>query len=307
MQKSVRTVELVASRDSKRLDALIAEETGLTRSHVKKLTDDGLVFVCGKAARASRAVKAGEKITFTETIEPLDAVPEDIPIDIIYEDDDIAVINKPQGMTVHAGGGTKNRTLVNALLFHLDNLSGIGGVIRPGIVHRIDKDTSGLLVVAKNDAAHVSLAAQIAEKSAHRIYNAVLEGVVKEDEGTIKTFIARSEKNRKAMAVSDKGKLAVTHFKVLERFKENTLCEFSLETGRTHQIRVHAKYMGHPVVGDRVYGYKKQRFDLQGQLLHAKTLVLTHPKSGERMTFEAPLPERFSEVLEILRRESKKS
>ena len=208
-------------------------------------------------------------------------------------------------MTVHAGNGNTEGTLVNALLYRLDSLSGINGAIRPGIVHRIDKDTSGLLVVAKNDRAHVSLSRQIAEKTCRREYLALLEGVVKEESGHIATDIGRNHADRLQMAVlpAGKGKRAETDFFVEERFRENTLVRFSLKTGRTHQIRVHAKYMGHPVVGDKTYGYKKQRFALDGQLLHAFRLELTHPTTGERMTFTAPLPDYFERVLEILRRE----
>ncbi len=230
----------------------------------------------------------------------LDLEAKNIPLDIVYQDKDIAIINKPQGMTVHAGNGTHGSTLVNALLYHLDSLSGINGVIRPGIVHRIDKDTSGLLVVAKNDAAHLSLSKQIKDKTCHRIYLALLEGVVKQNDGVIDTFIGRSDKNRTMMAVKDSGRRAVTHFKVLKRYKEFTFAEFKLETGRTHQIRVHCKYIGHPIVGDPVYGYEKQKFKLNGQLLHAWKLELTHPSTGERMTFEAPIPDYFQAVLQKL-------
>ena len=231
------------------------------------------------------------------------AKPEEIPIEIVYEDADIAVVNKPQGMTVHMGNGNFEGTLVNALLFKLDSLSGINGVIRPGIVHRIDKDTSGLLVVAKNDAAHLGLSKQIEEKSCKRTYLALLEGVMKEDSGTVTTYIGRDPRDRVKMAVvpPEKGKLAITDFTVLKRFKEGfTLCRFDLRTGRTHQIRVHAKHLSHPVVGDPVYGVKKQKFNLNGQLLHAWRLRLTHPKTGKEMTFEAPLPDYFVKVLNKL-------
>ena len=215
----------------------------------------------------------------------------------------MAVVNKPQGMTVHMGNGNTDGTLVNALLFRLDKLSGINGVIRPGIVHRIDKDTSGLLVVAKNDQAHLSLSRQIEEKSCKRTYVALLEGIVKKDSGTVTTYIGRDARDRTKMAVvePDKGKLAITDYTVLKRYKEGfTLCRFDLQTGRTHQIRVHAKYLGFPVVGDPVYGVKKQKFNLNGQLLHAVRLKLSHPKTGEEMTFEAPLPEYFAKTLKKL-------
>ena len=227
----------------------------------------------------------------------------DIPLDIVYQDSDLAVINKQQGLTVHQGSGTGEDTLVNALLYHLDSLSGINGVIRPGIVHRIDKDTSGLLVVAKNDKAHLSLSKQIESKTCKRIYVALLEGNLKDDEGRIETYISRSTKNRTQMAVSSSGRRAVTNFKVLERSSGYTLCEFSLETGRTHQIRVHSKHLGHPIVGDTVYGYKNQKFKLSGQLLHAKKLSFIHPATRERVEFECPLPNEFERALEILRSE----
>ena len=285
-----------------RADVYLAAKTALSRSHIKKLCDDGKVFLNGREIKSNKTLKAGDEVFFiSQPPENLDAEPENIPLDIVYQDGDIAVINKPQGLTVHAGGGTHGSTLVNALLYHLDSLSGINGVIRPGIVHRIDKNTSGLLVVAKNDAAHMSLAKQIEEKSCKRIYEALLEGVLKEDEGRIETFLGRSEKDRKKMAVVPYGRKAVTDFKVLRRYDNYTLAEFSLQTGRTHQIRVHAKYIGHPVVGDKEYGFRNQKFALNGQLLHAKELVLTHPRTGERMAFTAPLPDYFQNVLKKLK------
>ena len=289
-----------------RADVFVSERAGLTRSAVKKLADGGHLFADGVPVKAGQLLKAGAKVTVEIPAPvPIRAQPEDIPVDIVYEDEDIAVVNKPQGMTVHAGAGRTEGTLVNALLYRLHSLSGINGEIRPGIVHRIDKDTSGLLVVAKNDAAHLSLAAQIAEKSCKREYLALLEGVVREEAGHISTLIGRDPKDRLKMAVLPAGgRRAETDFFVLERFPANTLMRFVLQTGRTHQIRVHAKYMGHPVVGDPVYGYKKQRFSLNGQLLHAYRLTLTHPRTGERLAFEAPLPEYFERVLAILRRES---
>ncbi len=288
-----------------RADVFVSERTGLTRSAVKKLADAGHVFSDGAPVRAGQMLKAGAVVAVEIPAPvPIRAQPEDIPVDIVYEDADIAVVNKPQGMTVHAGAGRVEGTLVNALLYRLHSLSGINGEIRPGIVHRIDKDTSGLLVVAKNDAAHLSLAAQIAEKSCKREYLALCEGVVKAETGHISTRIGRDPKDRLKMAVlASGGRQAETDYFVVERFPAHTLLRFSLGTGRTHQIRVHAKYIGHPVVGDKTYGYKKQRFTLEGQLLHAFRLTLTHPKTGERMTFEAPLPAHFLHVLQILRRE----
>lgn len=288
----------VIAEKSERLDVYLSEKLDKTRSAIKKLVEDKNVTVNGKVEKAGKTLKEGDEITviLPDPVK-LDLEAENIPLDIIYQDEDIAIINKPQGMTVHAGNGVHGSTLVNALLYHLDSLSGINGVIRPGIVHRIDKDTSGLLVVAKNDAAHVSLSEQIKNKTCRRIYLALVEGVVKQNSGTIDTFIGRSDKNRTMMAVKPDGRRAVTHYKVVKRYKDYTLMEFSLETGRTHQIRVHTKYLGHPIVGDPVYGYKTQKFKLNGQLLHAFRLELTHPKSGERMVFEAPLPDYFRSVL----------
>ena len=293
--------KIIIADKSERLDVFLSEKLDKTRSAVKKLVDDGEITVGGNKVKAGRTLKIGEEIS-VNIPDPvkLDLEAENIPLDIIYQDKDIAIINKPQGMTVHAGNGTHGSTLVNALLYHLDSLSGINGVIRPGIVHRIDKDTSGLLVVAKNDAAHLSLSEQIKNKTCHRIYLALLEGTIKQNDGIIDTFIGRSDKNRTMMAVKDSGRRAVTHFKVLKRYKEFTFAEFRLETGRTHQIRVHCKYIGHPIVGDPVYGYEKQKFKLNGQLLHAWKLELTHPSTGERMSFEAPLPDYFQAVLQKL-------
>lgn len=293
--------KIIIADKSERLDVFLSEKLDKTRSAVKKLVDDGEITVNGNKVKAGRTLKIGEEIS-VNIPDPvkLDLEAENIPLDIIYQDKDIAIINKPQGMTVHAGNGTHGSTLVNALLYHLDSLSGINGVIRPGIVHRIDKDTSGLLVVAKNDAAHLSLSEQIKNKTCHRIYLALLEGTVKQNDGVIDTFIGRSDKNRTMMAVKDSGRRAVTHYKVLKRYKEFTFAEFKLETGRTHQIRVHCKYIGHPIVGDPVYGYEKQKFKLNGQLLHAWKLELTHPSTGERMSFEAPLPDYFQAVLQKL-------
>ena len=302
----MKRMSFAADREC-RVDVLLSERTDLTRSAVKKLADEGNVTVNGNTVKAGQILRVGTEVEILiPDPEPICAVPEDIPVEIVYEDADIAVVNKPQGMTVHAGAGNHEGTLVNALLFRLRHLSGINGKLRPGIVHRIDKDTSGLLVVAKNDAAHLSLSAQIAEKTCKREYLALLEGVVKEDNGTVSTEMGRDPKDRLKMAVlpEGKGRVAVTDFFVEKRFASNTLVRFSLHTGRTHQIRVHAKHMGHPVVGDPLYGYKKQRFALDGQLLHAFRLTLTHPVTGERMCFEAPLPDYFERVLTVLQRES---
>ena len=296
----------VAERDYKRLDVFLSEQTDeFTRSRLKKLIEDGNVSVGGSAlTKAGADVKAGDAVELcVPDVVEYAVKPENIPIEIVYQDADFAVVNKPKGMTVHIGNGAVDGTLVNALLYALDSLSGIGGVLRPGIVHRIDKDTTGLLVVAKNDKAHVSLAKQIAEKTCKRTYFALLEGNVKEERGRIVTDIGRHPTERLKMAVlpDGKGKIAITEFETVARFgTEFTLCKFMLQTGRTHQIRVHAKHMGHPVAGDPVYGYKKQKLSADGQLLHAWQLELTHPRSGERMTFNAPLPAQFEEILRKL-------
>ena len=296
----------VAEINYKRLDAFLCEQTEeFTRSRIKKLIEEGAVSVNGViVTKAGADIKAGDTVTLVVP----DAVvykaeAENIPIEIVYQDENFAVVNKPKGMTVHIGNGNERGTLVNALLYALDSLSGIGGVLRPGIVHRIDKDTTGLLVVAKNDKAHVSLAKQIAEKTCKRTYFALLEGRVKEERGRIVTDIGRHPTDRLKMAVLEtgRGKVAVTDYEVRAHFgDEFTLCRFQLQTGRTHQIRVHAKHMGHPVAGDPVYGFKKQRLVADGQLLHAWQLELDHPQSGERMTFNAYLPPAFSEILRKL-------
>lgn len=293
----------VVENGGERADGFLAEKTELSRSFIKKLCDEGALSINEKLQKGSYKLKSGDEIVFSvPENKELGLTPVDIPLNVIYQDDDVAVINKPQGLTVHAGNGTKEEpTLVNALLFHLDKLSGINGVNRPGIVHRIDKNTSGLLVIAKNDKAHASLSKQLENKTCKRVYQALLYGVLKEPKGRIETYIDRDPKNRTKMAVARSGRFAVTNYKVLETFKDYTLCEFSLETGRTHQIRVHAKYLGHPVVGDKEYGYKNCKFSLNGQLLHAGYLEFTHPATGEKMSFTAPLPDYFEKILEVLR------
>lgn len=293
-----------AEYGGERLDVYVANNTEFTRSRIKKLADDGKITINGLPVKAKREIKESEiiQIEVPDPIE-LDVKAENLPIDIIYQDDDVAVINKEQGMTVHAGNGVHCGTLVNALLFHLDSLSGINGVIRPGIVHRIDKDTSGLLVVAKNDKAHVNLAKQIAEKTCKRTYWALLEGNLDSDEGKVETYLDRDKKDRTKYAVSSSGRYALTYYKVIQRYEGYTLCEFNLATGRTHQIRVHAKHLGHPIVGDPVYGYKKNKFGLNGQLLHAIRLQFVHPTTGKMMTFEAPLPDYFKKVLKSLKKQ----
>ncbi|MDR2201181.1 MAG: RluA family pseudouridine synthase [Clostridiales bacterium] len=285
-----------------RLDAYIAANSRFSRSYIKRLLEDGGVLLNGSAQKSGKTVKSGDVIEIAAPDPVLSVEPEDVPIDILYEDGALAVINKARGVTVHPGGGARSGTLVNGLMYYLDNLSSINGQIRPGIVHRLDKDTSGVMVVAKTDAAHLSLSKQIERRSVKKIYVGLCEGVIKDDGGTVKTFIARSPKNRKLMAVSSAGREAVTAFKVLERFTDFTFAEFDILTGRTHQIRVHAKHIGHPLVGDPAYGYKKQKFNVGGQLLHAKSLTFVHPVSGEAMTFTAPLPPDFTRVLDVLRK-----
>lgn len=299
----------VSEEGGKRLDVFLSEQAEeFTRSRLKKLIEEGNVSVNGKEVKkAGTEIKLGDEVAIVipEAVE-YSVKPENIPIEIVYQDEDFAIINKARGMTVHVGNGNAEGTLVNALLYALNSLSGIGGVLRPGIVHRIDKDTTGLLVVAKNDKAHVSLAGQIAQKTCHRTYYALLEGSLKTDEGRIVTDIGRHPTDRLKMAVlpDGRGKIAVTDYEVVARFgAEFTLCRFILQTGRTHQIRVHAKHLGHPVVGDPVYGFKKQKFSLDGQLLHAAKLELTHPSTKERMEFTAPLPKDFEEVLQKLCRQ----
>ena len=295
-------IKAVAESGGTRLDVFVAEKAECTRSHAKNLIEEGDVTVNGiKAAKSGALLKAGDVVVIVNPApKELDLSPQDIPIEIVWQDEDFAVVNKPQGMVVHPAPGAYDNTLVNALLFKLSSLSGINGVARPGIVHRLDKDTSGLLVVAKNDFAHISLQKQIAEKSAKRYYYALVDGVVQKDSGEIRNFLARSTSDRKKYAVAKDGRLAITLYKVVKRYSAYTLMEYELKTGRTHQIRVHSRYIGHPVVGDRTYG-GSDAFGLNGQLLHAYKLVLTHPRTGEEMTFTAPLPDYFQNVLDKLK------
>ncbi len=290
--------------EGERLDKFISDNSDISRSFAAKLCEDGSVSVSGKAIRKNYKLKGYEEIEILvpEAAEPT-AEAEDIPLDIVYEDSDVIVVNKPQGMVVHPAAGNYSGTLVNALMFHCGGeLSAINGVIRPGIVHRIDKDTSGLLVAAKNNEAHLKLSAQLKERKALRKYAALVNGNIKEDEGTINKPIGRSSSDRKKMAIKADGREAITHFKVMERFGAYTLLECVLETGRTHQIRVHLASLGHSIVGDKTYGIKKEKFNLSGQLLHAKTIGFTHPKTGELMRFDSALPDYFQGVLENLRR-----
>lgn len=283
--------------------ALVDILSDVSRNHIQKLIDEGYVFVNNEAVKTSYRLQKGDVINIvTREDQPSDLKPEYIPLDIVYEDSDIIIINKPRGLVVHPGAGNKDLTLANALMFYTKNLSSINGEFRPGIVHRIDKDTSGLLAVAKNDYAHNELAAQLKNHTMQRIYVALVHGVIHEEEGKIIAPLARDKKNRLKMAVDlHEGKEAVTHFKVLRRYQSSTLVECRLETGRTHQIRVHFEYIRHPLVGDPLYGKKKDALYQGGQLLHAKALTLVHPRTKEIMTFMCPFPLYFKEMLDQLR------
>ena len=278
----------------------------ISRSQIQILIKEQHITVNSEPSKPNHRVRQGEQISvLIPPPQKIDLSPEDIELDIVYQDNDIAVINKRQGMVVHPAAGNYTGTLVNALLYHCDDLSGINGEIRPGIVHRIDKDTSGLLVIAKNDNAHRNLADQIKKREVSRIYRAVVEGNIRMDEDSISAPIGRNPTERKKMAVIEGGRHAVTHFRVLERFGVYTYLELTLETGRTHQIRVHLSHIGHPIVGDPLYGRRKQKFNLNGQVLHAYRLSLRHPTTGEPMSFYAPLPDYFENLLTHLRNLSK--
>ncbi len=287
----------------KRLDVVFNEHfKDYTRSHIKTLIDNGEILLNGKAVKAGEKLRLGDVVSFDyQDAKPLTVKPEDIDFEIVYQDSDLLIVDKPQGLVVHPCASTKDGTLVNGLLYRIKDLSGINGVLRPGIVHRLDKNTSGLMVVAKNDMAHVSLAKQIKDKTCHRCYIALCEGLFKEQSGRIETMIERSKSDRKKMAVSDKGKLAITNYKVIKEFpiSKMTLAEFALETGRTHQIRVHCKMINHSIIGDDVYGHADKK--LKGQLLHSYKLSFVHPRTGREMTFEVPLPDYFNEYLKHLR------
>ncbi len=297
-----------------RLDAFVSASGELTRSAAARLIEEEAITVCGRAVAKNYKLKMGDvvDILLPEPI-PTEAQPEDIPLDVVYEDEDIIVVNKPTGMVVHPAAGNADGTLVNALLHHCaGSLSGIGGVVRPGIVHRIDKDTSGLLVAAKNDAAHNALSEQLKTHEVGRVYVAIVIGNLKEDRGTVNAPLGRNPRDRKKMAVLSVGdgsaREAVTHYEVLERFRGYCLVECVLETGRTHQIRVHMAHLGHPLMGDETYGGGKTKFEaankslIFGQCLHARQLKLTHPRTGEAMQFDCPLPEEMKKLIEKLRK-----
>lgn len=291
-------LKISITEEKGRIDKVLAEKlANYSRSQIQLWLKEACVKIDGVVVKANYKVQKGDRITIQiPEPETLDLIAENLPLEIVYEDADVAVINKPQGMVVHPSAGHPNGTLVNALIYHLNSLSSINGVIRPGIVHRIDKDTSGLLMVAKNDQAHEDLAKQLKDKTSLRKYVALVHGVIPHDKGVIRAPIGRSTVDRKMQAVVDNGKDAVTHFQVLKRYDDYTLVELQLETGRTHQIRVHMQYIGYPLVGDPVYGLKRT-IKGNGQFLHAKLLGFTHPSTGEKMEFEAPLPEIFKKTL----------
>ena len=298
--------DYVITDQTGRIDKVLTTlEPEVTRSQLKNLINDGHVTVNGQPVKPKYKVQSGDKISLVKP-EPqsLELTPENIPLDIVYEDDDVIVVNKPQGMVVHPAPGHPDHTLVNALLYH-SPLSTINGTFRPGIVHRIDKDTSGLLMVAKNDLAHQSLAEQLRNKTNQREYLALVYGQIKEDEGTIDAPLGRNPQDRKKQAVVKGGRHAVTHFKVIKRYDNFTLVKCILETGRTHQIRVHMKYIGHPLVGDPLYGPRKV-IGKNGQFLHAALLGFKHPRTGKEMVFEAPLPENFQKMLDKLDKQQHK-
>ncbi len=296
--------EITENEDGERIDKCLATLTdSLSRSYIQRLIKDEAVRVNGSPVKGSYRVKQEDQLEFElpEAVEP-DIEPEDIPLDILYEDKDVIVVNKPKGMVVHPAAGHYSGTLVNALMFHCGKeLSGINGCMRPGIVHRIDMDTTGSVIACKNDMAHNCIAEQLKEHSLTRRYVAICHGVLREDEGTIDRPIGRHPTERKKMAVNERnGKRAVTHYKVLQRFRDYTFIECRLETGRTHQIRVHMASIGHPLLGDEVYSNRKSPYKLQGQTLHAKILGFRHPSTGEYIETEAPLPEYFEHLLKVL-------
>lgn len=290
---------VIESQDvGQRLDVLFGTKfPELSRSHIKNLIDDGKIVVNGKVVKSGEKVKEGRVVEYDfEELKPLEVKPQNVDFEVVFEDGDLLVINKPQGLVVHPCSSSPENTLVNGLLFRVKDLSGINGVLRPGIVHRLDKNTSGLMIVAKNDFAHKNLAEQIKNKTCHRVYWALCEGEFKENSGTIETYISRDKVDRKKMAVSTEGKWAVTDYRVIKYFKGKTLVEFALKTGRTHQIRVHcAQVLHRSIVGDDIYG--KSEKGLNGQLLHSKKIEFVHPRTGENMAFEVDLPRYFIEYL----------
>lgn len=298
-----QTITVEEEESGIRIDKYLSNSfSDVSRSRFQKMIEDGFVLVNGSPIKNKYEIKPGDEIYIAQQpVELVDIEPEDIPLDILYEDNDMIVVNKPKGMVVHPAPGHYSGTLVNALMFHCkDSLSGINGQMRPGIVHRIDMNTTGSLLVCKNDNAHQSIASQIKEHSCNRIYEGIVIGNIREDELTIDKPIGRNPLDRKKMAIVNDGREAITHVKVLKRFGNYSYCQFKLETGRTHQIRVHMTSIGHPLLGDDIYGPSSCKFNLQGQTLHAKTIGFVHPVSGEYMEFSAPLPEYFVKLLTIL-------
>lgn len=305
----MKLMEMYVDKDyNERLDYYLSKKIpDISRSYIQKMIKKGLILVNGKQVKSSYLINKGDliHIEFTEP-EKLELIPEDIPIDIVYEDEDILVVNKPKGMVVHPAPGNPRGTLVNALLYHVSNLSSINGDLRPGIVHRLDKDTTGLLMVAKNDYSHMILTKQLKEHKVKRIYIGLVHGELFKKEGVINAPIGRHPVNRKRMAVvNENGKKAITYYRVLNTFKEYTLVETSLETGRMHQIRVHMAYINHPIVGDPVYTNRKNEFGIKSQLLHASRLGFWHPRTNEYMEFESKLPEEFNRVIQILEKRNR--
>ncbi len=300
-------MKIVVNKNNERLDKYISDSVEkLTRNYVQKLIEEGNVLVNNLKVKASYKVVENDEIEINiPEKKELKVLPENIDLDILYEDNDLLFVNKPKGMVVHPAHGNYEGTLVNAILSHCkDSLSGINGVIRPGIVHRIDKDTSGVLVIAKNDISHNHLAKQFKDHTINRVYIALVRGIINENDGTIDMPIARSKKDRKKMAVDINGKRAVTHFKVLKRYRKYTLIELKLETGRTHQIRVHMAQIGYPLIGDEIYSNGKNEFNIKGQMLHAQTLGLIHPVTEEYIEYKAQLPKYFLEVINVLDKEN---
>ena len=297
-------IQYVVKEEGKRLDAHIANQNKeITRTSAQRLIEQGNILVNGKKQKVSYKVSEGDIITIEKVeAKEIELKAQDIPVDVIYEDNDIIVVNKPKGLVVHPANGNPDGTLVNAIMaICKDSLSGIGGEVRPGIVHRLDKDTSGLLIIAKNDKSHIHLSEQMKNREVKKIYYALVRGIVPENEATINMPIGRSNKDRKKMAVTKDGKEAITHFKVLERFNNKyTLLEVKIDTGRTHQIRVHLSHIGFPVIGDETYSNGKNEFGVHGQLLHAKCLEFKHPITNKQMYLEAELPEEFKKVLDII-------
>ena len=293
---------VVESNENKRTDAYISEKTDYSRTAVQRLIDEEKITINGKIVKSSYKVQYGDRIEIEEEpAKEIELKAQDIPLEILYEDDDIIVVNKPKGMVVHPANGNPDGTLVNAIMsICKDSLSGIGGEIRPGIVHRLDKNTSGAIIIAKNDKAHINLSEQLKNHEIKKTYIALVRGVVKENNASINMPIGRSKKDRKKMDVDKNGKEAITHFKVLKRYKDCTLLEINIETGRTHQIRVHLSHIGYPIIGDEVYSNGKNRWNIEGQCLHAKSLDFKHPITGKQMHIEAELPEYFKKILEEL-------